>query len=94
MGRRVQLRRIYGSRKPPGTVVVTRASKCWGNPFSAKEYGRDRAIELYREYLRHTPELVERIHRELAGRDLACWCALDEPCHADVLLRVAAGGEP
>ena len=23
---------------------------------------------------------------ELAGLDLACWCPLDEPCHADVLL--------
>lgn len=25
----------------------------------------------------------------LAGRDLACWCPLDEPCHADVLLELA-----
>ena len=27
----------------------------------------------------------------LAGRDLACWCPLDQPCHADVLLEVANG---
>ena len=27
---------------------------------------------------------------ELAGRDLACWCPLDGPCHADVLLALAA----
>jgi hypothetical protein len=27
--------------------------------------------------------------RELAGRDLACWCPLDQPCHADVLLELA-----
>jgi hypothetical protein len=26
---------------------------------------------------------------KLAGRDLACWCPLDEPCHADVLLELA-----
>lgn len=26
---------------------------------------------------------------ELAGRDLACWCPLDQPCHADVLLEIA-----
>ena len=25
----------------------------------------------------------------LGGRDLACWCPLDEPCHADVLLELA-----
>ncbi len=29
------------------------------------------------------------IRCELAGRDLACWCPLDEPCHADVLLEIA-----
>lgn len=27
--------------------------------------------------------------RNLAGRDLACWCPLDHPCHADVLLELA-----
>lgn len=26
---------------------------------------------------------------ELRGKDLACWCALDAPCHADVLLELA-----
>src|SRR5690606_13388964 len=25
----------------------------------------------------------------LRGKNLACWCALDQPCHADVLLRLA-----
>jgi hypothetical protein len=25
----------------------------------------------------------------LRGRNLACWCSLDMPCHADVLLRIA-----
>lgn len=27
--------------------------------------------------------------RELRGKNLACWCALDAPCHADVLLELA-----
>jgi hypothetical protein len=26
---------------------------------------------------------------ELRGKNLACWCKLDEACHADVLLRLA-----
>lgn len=26
---------------------------------------------------------------ELRGRNLACWCPLDAPCHADVLLKLA-----
>lgn len=28
---------------------------------------------------------------ELRGHDLACWCPLDQPCHADVLLELASG---
>lgn len=24
---------------------------------------------------------------EIVGLDLACWCPLDQPCHADILLR-------
>jgi DNA-binding CsgD family transcriptional regulator len=37
---------------------------------------------------------VEEIRAELAGKDLACWCELNEPCHADVLLRVANPAAP
>lgn len=28
------------------------------------------------------------------GRDLACYCALDQPCHADVLLELANPSSP
>lgn len=28
---------------------------------------------------------------ELRGKNLACWCRPDQPCHADVLLRKANG---
>lgn len=41
------------------------------------------------------PEMIEQreyilshLH-ELRGKNLACWCPLDQPCHADVLLRIA-----
>ena len=33
----------------------------------------------------------DRIRAELAGKDLMCWCPLDAPCHADVLLELANG---
>ena len=36
----------------------------------------------------------EEIRAALAGRDLMCWCPQSEPCHADVLLELAAGGSP
>ncbi len=38
------------------------------------------------------PSIAE-IRAELAGKNLACWCPLDGPCHADTLLRIANGGE-
>ena len=36
-----------------------------------------------------TPPAVEAIRAELAGKNLACWCPLDGPCHGDVLLELA-----
>ena len=37
-----------------------------------------------------TPRLTTAyIRKELSGKDLACWCPLGEPCHADVLLKIA-----
>jgi hypothetical protein len=51
-------------------------------------------IELYHDHLRQHPELVEQARRELAGKDLACWCPGDQECHADVLLAVVGGQEP
>ena len=29
----------------------------------------------------------------IRGKDLACWCPLDQPCHADVLLELANAPE-
>ena len=33
--------------------------------------------------------LAESARSVLAGKDLACWCPPDHPCHADVLLDIA-----
>lgn len=57
----------------------------------------DEVILCYRAYVtggewpcdwrRHSQ--VDVIRAELAGKNLACWCPLDQPCHADVLLALA-----
>ena len=82
----MQLRRTKGWRKPDGAVVVARPSR-WGNPFPV---GPDRtaaeAVALYRRWIE--PQAGE-VRAQLAGRDLCCWCPLDRPCHADVLLELA-----
>lgn len=35
------------------------------------------------------PPTLAAIRAELAGHDLACWCPIGQPCHADVLLELA-----
>lgn len=37
------------------------------------------------------PPTIDAIRAELRGKNLACFCALDRPCHADVLLKLANG---
>ena len=93
MPERIQLRRTKGWRKPAGAIVVARPSR-WGNPFRLGVDGdRAQCVAAYRRALGRG-ELsftADDVRRELAGHDLACWCPLGEPCHADVLLEVAAG---
>lgn len=51
----------------------------------------DRAGEIVdssRRYSRTRRIILDRLH-ELRGHDLVCWCPLDSPCHADVLLELA-----
>lgn len=95
---RVQLSRKKGWRMPPNTVKVSRPTK-WGNPFkvgcSLDGYGganhtiidRDLAVALFEK---HTASSLP-LH-ELRGKNLACFCKLNEPCHADVLLQLANAG--
>jgi len=67
-------------------VNVARPSK-WGNPFKVGVDGTAaECIRLYREIC--IGEINYHLHgfEKLRGKNLACWCDLDAPCHADVLL--------
>lgn len=72
----------------PGAVYVGRPIR-WGNPFVLGRDG-DRAtvIARYRSWLLAQPDLVAAARRDLAGKDLICWCA-PLACHADVLREIA-----
>lgn len=78
--------------------MVSRPSK-WGNPFRVGQVvagvtiDAAEAVALYREYLAEAMR-TERGAEELdlsalRGLDLGCFCPLDQPCHADVLLELA-----
>ena len=99
--RRIQRRRTKGWRMPPNTIYVGRQTK-WGNPYRVGTQivdlqGLDpdhtlppmndaSAVESYRLMLPFRDDLDIK---ELRGQNLACWCPLDKPCHADVLLEIA-----
>jgi hypothetical protein len=89
MPRRFQRSRRKGAHLPADVVVVTRPTK-WGNPHPLT-LGRAEAVRRYRADLLagRLQVTVDDVRRELRGRNLACYCPLDEPCHADVLLEVA-----
>ena len=96
--RRIQLRRTKGWRMPPNTVKVDRSTK-WGNPFKPETSAAEEVqscVEAHRAWLGRAPEDREAAGfpippdpTELRGKNLACWCRLDQPCHADVLLDLA-----
>jgi hypothetical protein len=75
---------------PEGSKFVGRGSR-WGNPFEVEVYGRDECIELYRKHITKCIEKLPNKYNlsELKGRDLYCYCKLDENCHGDLLLQMA-----
>lgn len=47
------------------------------------------AKERFQKRLNWGVELRAAARSELGGKNLACWCPLGQPCHADVLLELA-----
>lgn len=48
------------------------------------------AVDWYRWYVgKWSADSIRTAREKLGGKNLACWCALDQPCHADVLLELA-----
>lgn len=95
--RRIQRKRTKGWRMPANAIYVGRPTK-WGNPLQLGcrlgwdnriFIGTTRAdcVAFYRRWIQwqFTPD---EIQAELGGKDLACWCPLDQPCHADVLIEL------
>lgn len=98
---------------PDGAVFVGRPTR-WGNRWKvgddvyvrwylnaseqaerSVEITAELAVALYRSLVTVDADFIRE---SLAGRDLACWCPLEDdrgnrvPCHADVLLELANPG--
>lgn len=100
---RIQRKRTKGWKIPENTIYVGRGS-IWGNPFRVnqlnpskqnKEGGYNQIFTLNNEeacihYERFLSlELRIKAKESLKGKNLACWCPLNKPCHADILLKIA-----
>lgn len=106
--KRIQRKRTKGWRMPDGAVYVGRPTQ-WGNPFKVgwltarrdEYWDAAKCVEMFRFTTCATErhgiftnfELTEVDLRPLRGKDLVCWCPLDQPCHADVLLELANAPE-
>ena len=86
--KRIQRKRTKGWKMPPNTVYVGRPTK-WGNPYKIEKYGLELALRNYRRRMEGIRQIAGLDFEQLRGKDLACWCPLDQPCHADVLLEIA-----
>jgi len=84
---RIQRKRTKGWKLPPNTKYVGRPTK-WGNLFTDEN-----AVEKYREFILSWYESADTGFMndllKLKGKNLACFCPLDKPCHADILLELA-----
>ena len=103
--RRIQRKRTKGWKIPEGAICVDRSTKWGNPfVIGKRKMTRAEVVfshnalmhgyinvscdcspgiqELYAAYVR------QNIYR-LRGKDLACWCPLNQPCHADVLLELA-----
>jgi hypothetical protein len=96
---RIQRKRTKGSRIPETAIYVGRGrgkSGRWGNPYKVGNgVTHAGAVAQFAEWLARPEQadLVTAARRELAGHDLACWCAVTEACHGDVWLAIVNGGQ-
>ena len=99
MPERVRLARSKGWKMPAGTLKVDRTRR-WGNPFTVADCGSAAAaVQSHARWMRGElaapngapPPTPDAVRSVLGGHHLACWCALDAPCHADLLLEIANG---
>jgi hypothetical protein len=102
---RIRLSRAKGWRMPENTVKVDRATKWGNPFVVGEDGTAAECVGLFRALvvggwlcmsckavpseqkgaLYHARANIDA----LRGKNLACWCALDKPCHADVLLEIA-----
>ncbi|WP_345783797.1 DUF4326 domain-containing protein [Luteolibacter rhizosphaerae] len=94
---RLQLSRRKGFRLQEASTLMNGlpAAKVarpgpWGNPFKVGIDGdATECVRRFEEITRRRLETEPGFLAPLRGKNLACFCSLQAPCHADVLLELA-----
>ena len=90
MPQRIQRRRTKDWKMPKNTIYVGRGSQ-WGNPFIVGiNSTATECIEKYRHWLNTNKDSLNL--EFIRGKNLSCWCSLDDECHADILLEESNKG--
>lgn len=89
--------KIVNLRKDKCDVKITRTPKnevppppqfgCFGNPYPVEKYGREKCIEMYREYFYKKIEedsAFKEAVLSLRGKTLGCFCK-PLSCHGDII---------
>jgi Domain of unknown function (DUF4326) len=88
IARRVQLKRVKGWRMPLNTLKVDRTTR-WGNHAAARVGASGaEAVQIFIAWVEQeaTEEWKQAASESLRDKQLACWCKIGEPCHADYLM--------
>jgi hypothetical protein len=88
--KRIQLSRAKGWTMPPNTLKVDRTT-IWGNNFRLEDFdSAEECVDMFAhdldKFACFHPEKFETYITPLIGKNLACWCKLGSPCHAEVLM--------
>jgi len=72
---------------PQNTVKVDRTTR-WGNYVGREAADKSQALAAFIDWLdtKASAEWKMAARGALSGKNLACWCKLGQPCHADYLL--------
>ena len=100
--KRIQRKRVKGWKMPENTIFVGRPTKFGNYWFYEKvknlddivyniDYGAMTVKEMFKIMKKDWLNCVnfDEWIAPLKGKNLCCWCPLDQPCHADILLEIA-----
>ncbi|WP_428485989.1 DUF4326 domain-containing protein [Rhodopila sp.] len=96
--RRIQLRRVKVDRstewgnpiricEPPNKRLLQAYGWRFREPPKVPGSAAE-AVAMFEKFIAFDGASIGAGSKALRGKNLACWCPLDQPCHADVWLRI------